>query len=302
MQVIDNKDFYGRNRAAFLFLERQMITTERVLITPDIAKAMLSSSKGNRGIRRNKVDAYKEAMLAGEWKENGDTIRFYADGSMQDGHHRLTAGIESGVSFYALVVRGLDKQSAKTVDKGASRNNADELALHAGFTPDDARIAAGIARYVIVHDLGYESWVAPGGNSTKHLTAIRVSDWIEDNQETVSDAVEWSKETVRRGNSMLTKAAVAALYILGSRIDKDEASDFLEQVFLGYNVSPGSTADHVRSALLGAAMGGRAMRQNMRILSTAKSMKSVLSGRNIKHANNAMFRPGKDSVPMFPIR
>ena len=277
-----------------------MITTERTLITPDLARQMLASSKGNRGIRKNKVEAYKEALLAGEWEENGDTIRFYDDGSCQDGHHRLTACVESGVAFYALVVRGLTQRAAQTVDKGAIRSNADELALHSGMAPDDARIASGIARHVIMHDLGFDSWCAPGGGSAKHLTAIRVSRWVEENRQTVVGAIEFSKRIVRKGNTMMPKAAVAALYILGSRVSEEESADFLEQVFLGYNITPGSTADHIRDTLLAAAMGGRRMPLNQRFLSTAKCMRSVLAGRTIKHKQNVTFRPSTENTPSFP--
>lgn len=276
------------------------MTSTRVLITPEMAAEYLKSSKGNRGLRRAKVEAYKAAMLSGEWIENGDSIRFYKDGSMQDGHHRLTACVESGVSFYAILVFGLTKEAAKTVDKGATRSNADELALHSGFSPEDSGIAAGIAKHVMIHDIGSDSWAAPGGSSAKHLTAQRVTRWVEAHKDEVCDAVNWSKSAIRKGNTMMSKSHAAALLILGSRINEAGAKEFLEKVFLGYGVEPGSTEDHIRNALLAAAMGARKIERRQRLLSVAKSMKSRLGGRTIKHAQNVMFSPTKESVPMFP--
>jgi len=275
------------------------VTSRRVLMTPAIADQMLFFSKGNRGLRKARVETYITAMLAGEWLENGDTIRMYDDGTLQDGHHRLTACVQSGVSFYTILVRGITKDAAKTVDKGAPRSNADELALHAELTTEDAGIASGIANLVMIHDLGLDSWAATGGSNSKHLTATKVTRWVGENKDEVLSAVQWSKSAIRKGNTMLPKSSAAGLLILGARVDEVSSREFLEQVFLGYGVTPGSTEDHVRTALLAAAMGARKIDRRTRVLSVAKGMKSVMAGRNIKHAGNAMFR-SSDPVPTFP--
>lgn len=276
------------------------ISSTRILVTPEIAKEFLASSLGNRGIRRSKVDAFREAMLSGEWIENGDSIRFYDDGTLQDGHHRLTACIQAGIPFQAILVHGLTKDAAKTVDKGSARSNADELSLHSGLTPDNARIAASVASILIIHDMGSSAWARPGGSHSKHLTATRVTKWVEENMEEIRPAIEWSKTAIKKGNTMLPKSNAAALLILGSRIDEDLAKEFLDAVFSGYGITPGSTADHVRTALLAAAMGAKKIDRSTRVLTVAKAMKSYLAGRTIKHAGNAMFKPS-DAVPMFPL-
>lgn len=273
---------------------------ERTLITPEFAKSLLETSPGNRSLRKHRVEALKDAMLRGEFYENGDTICLYEDGSLQDGHHRLTACVESGVSFYALVVFGISKSAALTKDLGAPRTNKDNLTFLEQMKPEDAGIIDGMARHLIVHDAGWESWPAPSGTAMKLVTPMRVSEWLKENRAQAYESMEFSKKVVRRGNRMCPKRSVAAIHALGCRVDRELTEQFLGQVFLGHDVRPGSTEDHLRTILLSVAMGSRKMIPKIRLLTIAKSLRSVLAGRGIKHLGNMTYSPARDSVPFFP--
>lgn len=72
-------------------------------ITPEIAKIYYS-----RVINRQAVKTYIAQMKTGRWVLNGETICFDSNGVLRDGHHRLLAIIESGVTIEVLVVRGVD--------------------------------------------------------------------------------------------------------------------------------------------------------------------------------------------------
>lgn len=98
-------------------------------ITPAIAKVYLNTSEGNRNLKRLKVAAYARDIKAGKWRVNGESIIFDAGGRLVDGHHRLTAVIDSGVPIETVVVRGVDKDAKKTIDMGASRSAGDALTL-----------------------------------------------------------------------------------------------------------------------------------------------------------------------------
>lgn len=275
------------------------MNVERILITPEIARDMLKSSPGNRTLRKHRVEALKDAMLRGEFFENGDTICLYEDKSLQDGHHRLTACVESGVSFYALVVTGISKPAALTKDTGSPRTNRDILTFREELKPEEAGIVDGMARHVIVHDNGWESWAAPSGTSAKLVTPVRVSEWLQNNRSDAFSSLEFCKEVVRRGNRMCPKRSVAAIHMLGCRVDREKTEEFLSKVFLGHEVYPGSTEDNLRTLLLAIAMGSRKMAPKVRLLTIAKSLRSVLAGRGIKHIGNMPFAPGRDSVPFF---
>ena len=278
-----------------------MINVERTFITPEIASRYLGTSNGNRGIRRNKVESYKSDMIQGNWFENGDAIRFYEDGSLQDGHHRLTACIESGVSFYSIVVRGVTREASKTVDKGATRSNKDELSMHHGLQPEDAGIVASMITKVITHDYGSESWGHSSGGLSKLTTATKTTAFFEKNKDELMASVEFSKSVVGRGNTMLPKADVAALRFLGARINPDLCEEFLSQVFTGYGIDAGSNSDHARGILLACAMGSKRMTKKEKVYTVAKCMRSEISGRSIKFKGNAAYRKSQDKTPFFTV-
>lgn len=277
----------------------QGIGSVRVFITQEIALLLLATSSGNRVLRSNRLAEYKAALFAGDWKENGDAIRIDENGSLIDGHHRLECCASTGIGFWTFVVTGVKRDAVKTIDKGSARSNKDELTMHKGYSSSDAGIVAGMARHIVTHDNGYDSWVAPPGYAARLLYPEKLFEWVDSNAENIRLSVEFSKEMIKKGNSMLPKSSVAALHFMSSRIDKESSEAFMRQVFLGHNVPPESTQDHLRTILLQAAMKTRKMDHRAALLTAAKCLKSHLMGRGIKHLGNAVFRESKDTTPFF---
>jgi hypothetical protein len=65
-------------------------------ITPKQAQVILAHNDRNRSLASSRVTVYSGAMLAGEWRMNGETIKFNGDGTLLDGQHRLAAVVRSG--------------------------------------------------------------------------------------------------------------------------------------------------------------------------------------------------------------
>src|SRR5690606_22823320 len=82
----------------------------------------------NRGIKK-RISAYVADMKNGDWKFNGESIKF-SDRFLEDGQHRLHAIVQSGVAQDLLVVRGLGHETQDTMDDGIPRKFHDKLALH----------------------------------------------------------------------------------------------------------------------------------------------------------------------------
>ena len=80
------------------------ITTEIVTLTPALAAEWLNSNTCNRPLSTLRASRYARDMKAGDWRFNGETISFTADGRLVDGQHRLTAVVESGVTIQQVVV------------------------------------------------------------------------------------------------------------------------------------------------------------------------------------------------------
>lgn len=110
--------------------EQEQYPAYRVeIISPDTARELLTYNTHNRNIRGRVIAAYAVDMAAGNWRENGESIKLAKDGTVLDGQHRLHAIIESDTSQRMLVVRGLPMETQETVDGGAKRKFADVLKL-----------------------------------------------------------------------------------------------------------------------------------------------------------------------------
>lgn len=120
-----------------------------MLITPELAEDWLGRNSHNRPIRQQRIDNLAAAIRRGEWRLNGDAIRFDKTGALADGQHRLWAiwlcsdwfaevGNPDGVQ--SMVVTGLDVEAQETMDTGARRNLKDTLALRG--EPGASKLAA----------------------------------------------------------------------------------------------------------------------------------------------------------------
>ena len=98
-------------------------TSSWELVTPVIAQQMLESMGPNQKVSQGHVDYLAGAMKSGEWIEAaGDPIRFNDQGELIDGQHRLWAIIETGLSFFFTVTRGLPVEAMGVLDTGRSRS------------------------------------------------------------------------------------------------------------------------------------------------------------------------------------
>lgn len=107
-------------------------------ITPEKAQVYLNMSGGNRNISQVVVDRYAKAMKNGDWKLNGDSIRFDIDDKLIDGHHRCYACIKAGVPFQTFVTRGVGSDVFATIDCGRHRNVGQLLTIK------------GVKNYIVV--------------------------------------------------------------------------------------------------------------------------------------------------------
>ena len=131
------------------------MTYEEILITKDIADAMISRNTQNyRKVNWNVVHKYARAMEQGLWRSNGEPIIFDESGMLKDGQHRLLAILESGVPVKMLVVRGVSND-INTFDEGGGRTTtqrakAEGLNLNSSTLGAIGMILSGINRNVYI--------------------------------------------------------------------------------------------------------------------------------------------------------
>jgi hypothetical protein len=118
----------------------QQITSKTEKITPQMCEQWLATNKSNRRINRRIIEDYKRDIIAQKWEINGETIGIDWNGDLVNGQHRCIAGLESGIDFYSIVVRGLNPDVIHTIDTGKKRSFADRLYMTG--VPNSTAVAA----------------------------------------------------------------------------------------------------------------------------------------------------------------
>ena len=121
-------------------------------ITPDTARLWLEIDLNNRPLRSEHRDHLAKQMTAGLWYTNGDAIRFGNAGNLDDGQHRLSAVVASGVTIQSVVVRGVSDEARATIDLSKSRSVEDYFVMReieygwllAGVIPVIVRLRTGV--------------------------------------------------------------------------------------------------------------------------------------------------------------
>lgn len=138
------------------------------MVTPALASEWLKKNTRNRSASLNWVRTLARDMKEGRFREDtGEPIKFFADGVLADGQHRLLAIIESNTAFRFLVVRNLSLATAGFLDKGRKRTVGDDLAI-AGYS--NANVLASFVPHLAV--IARKAW-------SVRLSASEVREVIE---------------------------------------------------------------------------------------------------------------------------
>ena len=115
-------------------------------ITPEVAQDLLDERGLNRNVRPSVVDRYASDMEQDRWSEHS-VIRIDREtNKVLDGQHRLTACVNTGVPFKAIVLL-VDPKDIITTDIGATRRLADMIK----FANPEERNVAAVASIVVAH-------------------------------------------------------------------------------------------------------------------------------------------------------
>jgi hypothetical protein len=138
-----------------------LMQTEKVSVTPDLAKQLLSQNNGNRNVVQARVDFYASQIAKGLWKLSHQGIAVSKSGRLIDGQHRLAAVIKAGIAIDLMVTTGLPDSVFDVVDTGRARRARDTLSI-AG-AKSSSTLAAAIKLKLL-----YERW--PGKIWTGEIT------------------------------------------------------------------------------------------------------------------------------------
>lgn len=194
---------------------------EEMLITPEVAEKMLRKNTRNRPLNANHLADLCGRLQRGEWKKNGDSVRFNGT-ELIDGQHRLAACVKTGVSFETLVISELDCDVFDTIDTGKVRSAVDYFALQ--NVPSSVCLVAAL-RYLDWYNIDMPS-------KQPKLSNTQVWDMYQRNPSII--------ESVRAAGNyrtrLLSPALMAVCHYLFAQKDEVAADSFMARLANGYNL------------------------------------------------------------------
>lgn len=184
---------------------------ELVLITPDVAANLLNKNIKNRKINRRKVNQYARDMINGDFQYNGHTICISNKDVLLDGQQRLTACVQTGLSFWTILVQGLDESTMTTIDSGRTRTYSDRLKIR------------GYTNYTfLASSLTHSCMIAKGTPKNTGISPIQL-DKVLAAHPLIADSVAFARRTFPKADSIL-----AAVHYIGKATGHEEkANEFI---------------------------------------------------------------------------
>lgn len=257
-------------------------------ITPAEAAEWLAHNTHNRPLKKSVVARLSDAIQRGEWKLNGDPIRFNCDGTLLDGQHRLAAACDAGVAIESVVMWNVPQDAQDTMDIGVRRTIGDMLALRG---ENYASLLAGAMRYQWRHQNGLER------NSGKHPTPQQAFAVLEQHP-----MLRFSLPTAQqvRGVSGFTPSLAVFLHYHFSTIDSADAEHFFDRLSSGANLHENHPVLRLRQALSRERPGSN--RSSISALQTwALTIKAWNAYRDGTTVKLLVWRVGGATPEPFPV-
>lgn len=223
------------------------LTTEVVLVTPELAAKWLETMVDNRRLTSSVVTKYKDAMLGGFWKLDASPIRFNTKEQLLDGQHRLWAVIESGMPQEFLIVHGVTDDAFLTMDSGKKRAFADVLSIEYPDLKDLLSVAAA-TRAIYRLELGANIKTMIG-NRGGEIPNVSLLEFFGPNQDSIIAASRAANAVYQRFPGVLQESLWAAIVWTLQSIDNDDANSFLASLKDGKNLAATSPIWHLRNIL-----------------------------------------------------
>ena len=253
-------------------------------ITASMARVMLMHNTSNRGIVASGVAEWSDALRKGAWEENGEPVIVAITGELNDGQHRLSAVVETGIPLRTLIAFGVSRRSRKTVDTGKKRTAGHVLGM-AGIK--NASLTATTVKMLLNLEAG------------THLGTHRNSVEIERGLEAHPLVMNGFHPPDRAARAFKQSSGLfIALHYLMARHQSAKAAQFFEMMLEGLGiVDPAHPVARLRKRLLGN-LAGKAKLPPVEVAAiTIKAWNAFYEGRSI---DALRWRASGDAPESFP--
>lgn len=210
-------------------------TPRLVLITPEMAIALLSRALVNRRLDQGQVDFLADSILREEWQLTHQGIAL--DGSLEtglllDGQHRLNAIVKAGVPVWIYVFEGLARAAFPVLDTGKRRSGVDTLsATGEKYIP---LLHSTIRHVLLFKNMRDSSW---SGNGSRIANGRILAAYNEDS-DMYREAVATGREISKHVFASQSGAAVG-YFVTTEAAPAVEASSWIDGLISGANLKVG---------------------------------------------------------------
>jgi hypothetical protein len=216
------------------------VFTEITTMTPGLAAELLRRNEDNRNIKATKAQHFAADMIGGRWTFNGEPIIIAADGSLNDGQHRLQGLIEANITLPMMLVFGVSRESRMTIDQGSARCAGDYLSMGGTLY---AKNAATAAKFIIAFERSDGRNIAQRAKITNAeiVARVRADDGIV-------KSAQYAHSHLKSYRHLVSHTVMATCHYLLSDVHPADAVEFLNHVALGENIRRADPAYAVRTA------------------------------------------------------
>lgn len=259
----------------------------RVLITPAMATAMLERNKPTvkapwpmRPIRAADVTVWAKRLRTGRLAYTHQGVAFDEDGRLQDGQHRLTAIVETGVTGEILVSAGWPRGNYHVLDTGR-RRTASQVLQHEGASYSASTAAA--VRLIYVYGVWGKDTLTHAGERVDNDVIAEVWSKLD------ADVLDWATKHAQRLRQQLGRlgpaGCVAALYVVRNKVgEHPQVEFFADGLVRGVEPDDEDPIYALRRQLTHqASRVGRKLTAAEQMALVVKAWNAYIQGRRVKH-------------------
>lgn len=266
-------------------------------VTPQMAAQWLQTMVGNRPLSQGKAIEYAIVMEEGQWKVNGETVKFDDQGRLIDGQHRLQACMLADKSFKTYVAYGIsDEDAFATIDVGKTRSHGDIFGI-AGYP--SSNIASGAALLVYQYKNGLISMSGDASRRMKkgsakflakldklpvkavHVTKEQLLSFAEPFKDRLIGAVRFADA---HKSKFLTKNIIAGCYLLFSEKSDVDAKAFFVDLAEGVGLSSSDPVYRLRERLISNHASMHKLKRGALLMLLFKAWNKRRAGEKLKMA------------------
>lgn len=215
-----------------------------VIMTPALAKNILEiRNVSNRKVTPTNVRLIGKAMVEDKWDFNGDSIRFDENGNMIDGQHRLLAIINTGVSVPMVIMTGIKKDAFDTIDIGTKRSASDIFSIN---KIKNEVLTASVVKFIYAFKNGKYS---ANRNTVRNLQNHEIMDYYN-SLPNIEESISFASKLKTKGQKLLAPSVLGGMHYLLSEVDPEMATEFMQQLYVGSNLSENSPIIPLRNRLI----------------------------------------------------